>query len=102
MSNLVVRNIDESIVKSLKERAGQAGRSAEAEHRLILAAALIKRLKNPLPKCWLTCQTWAWTATLSGAKTIAIPMYLLDTNVISEARKGKKANKGVRAFFTEV
>ena len=45
---------------------------------------------------------WAWTATLSGAKTIAIPMYLLDTNVISEARKGKKANKGVRAFFYEV
>jgi predicted nucleic acid-binding protein len=26
-------------------------------------------------------------------------MYLVDTNVISEARKGKKANLGVRKFF---
>lgn len=26
-------------------------------------------------------------------------MYLVDTNVISEARKGKKANPGVQKFF---
>ena len=26
-------------------------------------------------------------------------MYLVDTNVISEARKGEKAHPGVRAFF---
>lgn len=26
-------------------------------------------------------------------------MYLVDTNIISEARKGKKANPGVREFF---
>lgn len=29
-------------------------------------------------------------------------MYLVDTNVISEARKGKKANAGVQAFFRTV
>ncbi len=29
-------------------------------------------------------------------------MYLIDTNVISEARKGDRANKGVVAFFAEV
>jgi len=29
-------------------------------------------------------------------------MYLVDTNVISEARKKSKANKGVRAFFQQV
>lgn len=28
-------------------------------------------------------------------------MYLIDTNVISEARKRSKANKGVRAFFKQ-
>ncbi len=28
-------------------------------------------------------------------------MYLVDTNVISEARKGAKANPGVRRFFKE-
>ena len=29
-------------------------------------------------------------------------MYLIDTNVISELRKGRRANPGVRAFFFEV
>jgi predicted nucleic acid-binding protein len=29
-------------------------------------------------------------------------MYLVDTNVISEARKRAKANRGVRAFFRQV
>lgn len=28
-------------------------------------------------------------------------MYLLDTNVISEARKGRRAHAGVRTFFAE-
>lgn len=29
-------------------------------------------------------------------------MYLIDTNVISEARKGRRADAGVRKFFTEI
>ena len=29
-------------------------------------------------------------------------MYLIDTNVISEMRKGKKANLGVQTFFEDV
>ncbi len=45
MANLVVRNIDDDIVKALKARAGQRGISAEAEHRRILEAAL-KRPKK--------------------------------------------------------
>ena len=28
-------------------------------------------------------------------------MFLIDTNVISEIRKGKRTNRGVRAFFTQ-
>ena len=31
----------------------------------------------------------------------ATNMYLVDTNIISEARKKSKANRGVRAFFKE-
>lgn len=31
-----------------------------------------------------------------------LPVYLIDTNVISEARKGVKADPGVRQFFTAV
>lgn len=40
MANLLVRNLDESLVQSLRERAAAHGRSAEAEHREILASAL--------------------------------------------------------------
>ena len=42
MANLIVRNIDEAIVKALKLRASQHGVSAEAEHRKILEQVLIK------------------------------------------------------------
>ena len=42
MANLVVRNIDDEIVKALKEKAGLSGHSAEAEHRIILAQALLR------------------------------------------------------------
>ena len=40
MASLHVRNIDDEIVVRLKERAARHGRSAEAEHREILRAAL--------------------------------------------------------------
>ena len=42
MANLVVRNLDRSIVQALKKRAVRHGRSAEAEHRSILEAALVR------------------------------------------------------------
>lgn len=42
MANLIVRNIDESVVKALKIRASQHGVSAEAEHRKILEEVLTK------------------------------------------------------------
>lgn len=37
---LIVRKVDEGLVRALKRRATQHGRSAEAEHREILRAAL--------------------------------------------------------------
>lgn len=41
MAHLVVRNLDHSIVEALKHRAAVHGRSAEAEHRLILDQVLL-------------------------------------------------------------
>jgi len=38
---LVVRNLDEEVVRALKLRAARHGRSAEAEHREILRQALL-------------------------------------------------------------
>ena len=37
---LIVRNVDDGLVRALKRRATRHGRSAEAEHREILWAAL--------------------------------------------------------------
>jgi antitoxin FitA len=50
MANLIVRNVDERIVRALKSRAGEHGRSAEAEHRELLAAALLKSRKKSFPE----------------------------------------------------
>lgn len=41
MAQLIVRNIDEQVVRALKRRAAENGRSAEAEHRELLQAALL-------------------------------------------------------------
>jgi plasmid stability protein len=48
MANLIVRDIDESLVLALKQRAAKHGRSAEAEHRLILASVLLRPRKRHL------------------------------------------------------
>jgi len=42
MANLIVRNLDPNIVAALKRRATQHGRSAEAEHRVLLETALLQ------------------------------------------------------------
>lgn len=47
-TNLIVRNVDPEIVKALKEQAARNGRSAEAEHRAILEAALRRPRKRSL------------------------------------------------------
>lgn len=46
MANLIVRNIDDAIVKALKQRASRNGVSAEAEHRKILAQVLLQPPKK--------------------------------------------------------
>ena len=48
MANLIVRDIEESLVRALKQRAARHARSAEAEHREILATALRQPRKRQL------------------------------------------------------
>jgi plasmid stability protein len=45
VATLIVRQVDDNLVQDLKERARRHGRSAEAEHRLILETAL----RGPVP-----------------------------------------------------
>jgi plasmid stability protein len=46
MAQLTVRNVDGQIVRALKRRAAENGRSAEAEHREILRSALLEDEKD--------------------------------------------------------
>jgi len=48
MANLIVRNIDDAVVKALKQRASRNGVSAEAEHRKILKQVLCQPTKKSL------------------------------------------------------
>jgi antitoxin FitA len=48
VANLIVRDIDESVVRALKQRAARHGRSAEAEHRELLASVLRRPRKRHL------------------------------------------------------
>ena len=52
MAQLIVRNLEEEIVRELKLRAARNGRSAEAEHREILRRSLVaqtgKSIKDAL------------------------------------------------------
>ncbi len=43
MAQLIVRNLEEDLVRELKVRAARSNRSAEAEHREILRAVLRAR-----------------------------------------------------------
>ena len=51
---LIVRNLNDEVVRQLKMRAAQNGRSAEAEHRAILAEVLLPDRRPPLIDFLLT------------------------------------------------
>jgi antitoxin FitA len=52
MATLIVRKLDDDLVQRLKARAKEHGRSAEAEHRLILQEVLCHRPKMTGAEFW--------------------------------------------------
>jgi plasmid stability protein len=48
MGQLIVRNLDDDLVRRLKIRAAERGHSAEEEHREILRQALAPASQTPL------------------------------------------------------
>ena len=50
---LIVRNLDDALVRALKLRAARHGRSMEAEHREILRAGLASEMQRASFKDWL-------------------------------------------------
>lgn len=53
MAQLIVRNLDDELVRALKVRAAKRRRSAEAEHREILREALAGRRRGKTLKALL-------------------------------------------------
>jgi plasmid stability protein len=48
VAQLVVRNVDEAVVRALKRRAARRNHSAEQEHREILEQALLRPKRRTL------------------------------------------------------
>ncbi len=53
MGQLIVRNVGDELIRALKQRAVRHGRSAEAEHREILHAALREDAERSSFKAYL-------------------------------------------------
>ena len=54
MAQLIVRNLEDSVVKALRQRAASQGRSTEAEHREILREALARSRRSTSLKALLS------------------------------------------------
>jgi plasmid stability protein len=54
MHQLIVRNLEEEVVRELRMRAARNGRSAEAEHREILREVLLGKSKRSLKELLLS------------------------------------------------
>ncbi len=103
MADLLVRGVDDELVRALKERAERTA----AARRPSTGQSWLPRLLAPASAALLRflhrCRMPAMTQTLRGRKsTRKRPVYLIDTNVVSEVRKKEKANPGVAGFFEDV
>ena len=101
-ADLLVRGVDAALKRALKERAKVYGRSAEAEHRAILAAAV---MSAPPANIFRGCQRDAecrqcLPISIAWLRTKRL-MYLVDTIVVSDSRKKIEPNSGVAEFFED-
>lgn len=71
MADLLVRGIDDALVRALKEQAVAHGRSAEAEHRAILSAALTRARKRPLAEVLAAMPDVGTDADFQRIQTVA-------------------------------
>ena len=108
MSQLIVRQIEQKVVKKLKEAAGQHGVSMEEEHRRILRHALLGKSRKPRSfkmrssPCLMSVAMMTCARPASGSPDRSMKGFLLDTNVISELRKGNRCDKSVRSWFETI
>ena len=78
MADLLVRGVGDELVRALKERAGIHGRSAEAEHREILASALQRPRRKSFAQLLATMPDVGLDADFERAEAIETPARVFD------------------------
>ncbi|HEY5207008.1 MAG TPA: hypothetical protein VIJ63_20770 [Roseiarcus sp.] len=78
MPDLLVRGVDEEIVRALKERAGAHGRSAEAEHREILKAALARPRRRTFAQVLASMPDVGLDSDFERVDTTELPPHVFD------------------------
>ena len=78
MADLLVRGVDDTMVTALKERAGANGRSAEAEHRAILASALTRPRRRSFAQVLASMPNVGMDADFERLKAAAEAPRILD------------------------
>jgi toxin FitB len=109
MRQLIVRRVEEKIVNKLKKQAGLHGVSMEEEHRRILKNTLLPKhkkrssLKEYLRRMPDFGEDELFEHVRFPERRVDLwKAICTDTNIVSEVRKGKRANSNVQAWLDSV
>jgi plasmid stability protein len=78
MADLLVRGLEEDVVRALKARAAAHGRSAEAEHRDILQRVLTRPRRRSLAEVLASMPDVGTDADFERVQSNAEPPHVLD------------------------
>ena len=82
MATLTVRNLDDSVVRALRVRAAERGRSAEAEHREILREVLTG-IRQPSPRAVVANRLAEFRHRTAGRRSATA------AELLEESRQGR-------------
>jgi antitoxin FitA len=98
MAQLRVRNIPETLVRALRARAAKHGRSAEAEHRLILAEVL----RPKKPDFWMEADRLRRETPRQKTNSTDLLRAMRDDREILKSARRKQATAGRVVLLSEV
>jgi plasmid stability protein len=82
MATLTVRNLDDDLVRALRIRAAEHGRSAEAEHREILRQVLTDN-RQPSPRAVAAARLAKFRRRIAGRESATA------AELLRESREGR-------------
>ena len=78
MADLVLRDVDDDVVRALKERAVARGRTVEAEHKSILAAALAPPKRRSFAEVLASIPNVGTDADFDRVQSTAVAPHVFD------------------------